>query len=153
MRDVCPWLRRCEGAIIRTHGRFKLDDQTHENALKHTRCTKGSSSHDRRLLHLCVDVRRRAELRGQARGVDRLAEYTNNLRKRRDGKPYRASDPDGWRAVHDRMYEAHLRGEAIGLRIVPSTPDSPPRRRFEHRESARRIRVTSARRRARRPGD
>ena len=22
------------------------------------------------------------------------------------------------------MYEAHLRGEAIGLRIIPSTPDS-----------------------------
>ena len=61
---------------------------------------------------------------GKARGVDRLAEYTNNLRKRRDGKPYRGSDLDGWRAVHDRMYEAHLRGEAIGLRIIPSTPDS-----------------------------
>ena len=59
---------------------------------------------------------------GKARGIDRLAEYTNNLLKRRAGKPYRASDP-GWRAVHDRMYEAHLRGEAIGLRLIPSTPD------------------------------
>jgi hypothetical protein len=46
---------------------------------------------------------------GKARGIDRLAEYTNNLLKWLRGKLYRASDPDGWRAVHDRMYEGMRR--------------------------------------------
>jgi hypothetical protein len=45
-------------------------------------------------------------------------DYQRNVANLRDGLPYRASNPDGFREVHRQLYQASLEGFAIRLYLL-----------------------------------
>jgi hypothetical protein len=64
-------------------------------------------------------------------------EYNNNLRKMEEGKPYRKSNPDGWRAIHrglrlaGKMQEARAKGYEIVLTLLQNVDDPAERHATE----------------------
>ncbi len=48
--------------------------------------------------------------------------YSRNLERMLQGKPYRKSNPDGFRSVHRRIFEAAKAGETIVIALLRNVP-------------------------------
>jgi hypothetical protein len=53
-----------------------------------------------------------------------LNHYRRNVERYFAGKPYRASNPDGWRLVHRAMFDAVENRESIRLELVANVEPS-----------------------------
>jgi hypothetical protein len=54
----------------------------------------------------------------------RLKEYLRNIEKIERGKPYRKSNPDGFRAVHRHLAQARAKGAILEWSLLESCPNS-----------------------------
>ena len=63
---------------------------------------------------------------GQSKsGANRpLKHYKRNVKRFNAGRPYRKSNPDGWRRVHLAMAECMVAGGAIHLSLIANTSHS-----------------------------
>ena len=77
---------------------------------------------------------------GQANNIARrLREYQGNLLRLQGRKPYRRSNPDGYRAIHRRLHAARMNNAPIEFVVVENCEARRLNERERHHESQMRL--------------
>lgn len=70
--------------------------------------------------------------------LNRIKEYPNNVRKLLAGRPYRLSDPEGYRSVHHELRRAHDDLAAVTVTVLENCDRTDLSSREQHWISVRR---------------